>query len=415
MQKVRGVFSYHWTVLAILVIAACLLAGCSQPGTGAAGASKGPGGCDSAASCAAYCQQHATECDQFCSSNPATCGGATGGPSVVSSGKGEMGAGTSCADDAIKQKMGTVMSSALVNPPAQARGINWMTKTLPAGNPFAGTYYVIGTAFGPGVDETGWNGEGAPQYTAGKMYCTFGYWDSVPKGKGATLGLETPSSFSTDKYDLEIFCANFSAPSQAAMAAALPPLTMSEDEARQYFYSVIRKDFINIDGKTMTKAGNMYQLMWKNSDAPHDYWEVQIGHGYINIGQGLVNYKETEYVAGLRGQDPGTRWSYHACRPCMNCGKWTENTELNKDCTQASDCMGGLACSSGYCVDPKSAAATSSATSPSSQAAATGAPAVQGTGGPGNTGAPGSSCSGISDCASGLTCKSGVCAVPGGP
>ncbi len=334
-----------------------------------------------------------------------------GGPSGAPSGKGEMGAGTSCADDAIKQKMGTVMSSALVDPPAQARGINWMTKTLPAGNPFAGTYYVIGTAFGPGVDETGWNGEGAPQYTAGKMYCTFGYWDSVPKGKSATLGLETPSSFSTDKYDLMVFCANFSAPSQAAMTAALPTLTMSEQEARQYFYSVIKKDFINIDGKTMTKTGNMYQLMWKDSPASHDQWEVQIGHGYINVGQGAVNYGETEYVMSLRGQDPGTRWTYHACRPCMNCGKWTETSELNKDCSQASDCTGGLSCSGGYCVDPKSAGSSSSSAAP----ATTGGSAPSGAGGPGNTGAPGASCSAVTDCASGLACKGGVCAPPSGP
>lgn len=413
MVTYRGVFSVPWIVLVILVVASCMIAGCSQPGTsGPAGAAKGPGGCDSAASCAAYCQQHTTECDQFCSANPAACGGAMGGASKGAvSGTGEMGAGTSCADDAIKQKMGAVMNQALVSPPAQARGINWMTKTLPAGNPFAGTYYVIGTAFGPGVDETGWQGEGAPQYSAGKMYCTFGYWDSVPKGKGAMLGLETPSTFNTDKYDLMVFCANFSAPSQAAMAAALPPLTMSEEEARQYFYSVIRKDFINIDGKTMTKTGNMYQLMWKDSPASHDHWEVQIGHGYINIGQGAVNYGETEYVMSLRGQDPGTRWTYHACRPCMNCGKWTETTELNKDCIQSNDCIGGLTCSGGYCVDPKSAGSSSTSPAP----ATIGGAAPTGAAGPGNTGAPGASCSGSTDCASGLTCKGGICAIPGGP
>jgi len=323
-----------------------------------------------------------------------------------------MGAGTSCSDDTIKQKMSSVMNAALVNPPAQARGINWMTKTLPSGNPFAGTYYVIGTAFGPGVDETGWNGEGSPQYTAGKMYCTFGYWDSVPKGKGATFGLETPATFSADKYDLMVFCANFSAPSQAAMAAALPSLTMSEEDARQYFYSIIKKSFINIDGKTMTKTGNMYQLMWKDSPTSHDQWEVQIGTGYINVGQGAVNYGETEYIMSTQVKDPGTRWTYHACRPCMNCGKWTEDIVLNKDCTKDSDCLGGLSCSGGYCVDPKSVQGTSSS---ASTAVTTGAAAMQGTGGPGNTGAPGASCSASTDCASGLTCKSGVCAAPSGP
>ncbi|MDD1690440.1 MAG: hypothetical protein LUQ66_07245 [Methanoregula sp.] len=411
MQKKRGVFSYNWVFLIALAALACMIAGCTQPaGSGPTAPAKGPGGCDSAATCSAYCQQHGTECDQFCSANPAACDGAMGGPAASASGAGEMGAGTSCSDTVIKQKMGDIMGTALVAPPAQARGINWMTKTLPAGNPFAGTYYVIGTAFGPGVDETGWQGEGAPQYSAGKMYCTFGYWDSTAKGKGATLGLETPSTFSTDKYDLTIFCANFSAPSQAAMTAALPTLTMSEDQARQYFYSVVKKSFLNIDGKQMVKAGNMYQLMWKDSDASHDHWEVQIGHGYINIGQGEVNYKETEYVASLRGQDPGTRWTYHACRPCMNCGKWTEDTELNKDCTQSSDCTGGLSCNGGYCVDPKSAVTSSSSTSAAAVPAS-----AQGTSGPGNTGAPGSACSTGTDCASGLTCKGGTCAVPAGP
>ena len=411
MQKKRGVFSYNWVFLIALAALACMIAGCTQPaGSGPTAPAKGPGGCDSAATCSAYCQQHGTECDQFCSANPAACAGAMGGPAASASGAGEMGAGTSCSDTVIKQKMGDIMGTALVAPPAQARGINWMTKTLPAGNPFAGTYYVIGTAFGPGVDETGWQGEGAPQYSAGKMYCTFGYWDSTAKGKGATLGLETPSTFSTDKYDLTIFCANFSAPSQAAMTAALPTLTMSEDQARQYFYSVVKKSFLNIDGKQMVKAGNMYQLMWKDSDASHDHWEVQIGHGYINIGQGEVNYKETEYVASLRGQDPGTRWTYHACRPCMNCGKWTEDTELNKDCTQSSDCTGGLSCNGGYCVDPKSAVTSSSSTSAAAVPAS-----AQGTSGPGNTGAPGSACSTGTDCASGLTCKGGTCAVPAGP
>ena len=394
-----------------LVVVMCMVAGCTQPGSGITGATKGPGGCDSAATCSAYCQQHGPECDQFCKDNPAACNGAMGAPAAALSGQSEMGAGTSCSDTVIKQKMGDVMNTALVNPPAQARGINWMTKTLPAGNPFAGTYYVIGTAFGPGVEETGWNGEGAPQYTSGKSYCTFGYWDSTPKGSGATFGLETPATFSTDKYDLTIFCANFSGKSQAAMTAALPPLAMSEDEARQYFYSVIKKSFLDLDGKQMIKQGNMYQLMWKDSTASHDQWEVQIGTGYINIGQGEVNYKETEYVASMRGQDPGTLWTYHACRPCMNCGKWTEDSVLNKDCTKDADCLGGLSCSGGYCVDPQSAG-SSSVTSP---AVTSGAASAPGTGGPGNTGAPGSACSSGTDCASGLSCKSGICAVPSGP
>ena len=400
-----------WFFVLVLVVMMCMIAGCTQPGSGAAGSTKGPGGCDSAATCSAYCQQHGTECDQFCKENPAACNGAMGAPAAVSSGQSEMGAGTSCSDTVIKQKMGDIMNTALVNPPADARGINWMTKTLPAGNPYAGTYYVIGTAFGPGVDETGWNGEGAPQYTAGKSYCTFGYWDSIPKGTGASFGSETPSTFTADRYDLMVFCANFSAKSQAAMAGALPPLTMTEDEARQSFYAVIKKSFMNIDGKQMVKTGNMYQLMWKDSPASHDQWEVQIGTGYLNVGQGAVNYGETEYVMSTKGKDPGTLWTYHACRPCMNCGKWTEDTVLNKDCTKDADCSGGLSCSGGYCVNPKTVGSSAGA----SPAVTAGSASAQGTGGPGNTGAPGSACSSGTDCASGLSCTSGICAVPSGP
>jgi len=145
--------------------------------------------------------------------------------------------------------------------------------------------------------------------------------------------------------------------------------------------------------------------MWKDSPASHDHWEVQIGHGYINIGQGAVNYGETEYVMSLRGQDPGTCWTYHACRPCMNCGKWTETTELNKDCVQSSDCMGGLTCSGGYCMDPKLAGSSASPAipAPSKEIALSG------------SGAPGASCNSPNDCASGLACNGGVCTIPSGP
>jgi len=186
---------------------------------------------------------------------------------------------------------------------------------------------------------------------------------------------------------------------------------MTEDEARQSFYSVIKKSFMNIDGKPMVKTGNMYQLMWKDSPASHDQWEVQIGTGYLNVGQGAVNYGETEYVMSTKGKDPGTLWTYHACRPCMNCGKWTEDTVLNKDCTKDADCLGGLSCSGGYCVDPKSAGSSAGA----SPAVTAGSASAQGTGGPENTGAPGSACGSGTDCASGLSCKSGICAVPSGP
>lgn len=412
MTWLQGKKASVFAVLVALTVLACMTAGCTQTGSNSPGGPvQGPGGCSSADTCGAYCQQHPAECEKYCADNPSACPAGMGKPAASPSAAGEMGAGTSCSDPVIKQKMGDVMNTVLVNPPAEARGINWMTKILPAGNPYAGSYYVIGTAFGPGIDDTRWSGEGAPQYTAGEFYCTFGYWDSIPKGKGAAFGTETPATFSTDRYDLTIFCANLSGRSQAAMTASLPPLKMTESEARKYFYSVIKKSFLNIDGKQMTRTGNMYQMMWKDSPASHDQWEVQIGTGYINIGQGEVNYKETEYVASMQGRDPGTLWLYHGCRPCQNCGEWTKETVLNKDCTRDSDCLGGLSCSSGYCVDPKSVQKTSS----SITAAPANSPPARETGGQGNTGAPGSKCVTSADCASGLNCRDGTCAVPSGP
>lgn len=417
MNRKLGTKSQYRIYMAVLVLLACFISGCMQqpsenPGGTLGGSVKGPGGCSSAESCSIYCQQHTSECEHFCMNDPAACPAVMGGIGNAQPDVDEMGAGTACSDVDIKQKIGDVISTAMVNPPSQVRGINWMTKVLPAGNPFPGYYYVIGTAFGPGVDETRWSGEGEPQYTSGEFYCTFGYWDSTPKGNGALFGDETPETFNADRYDLTIFCTNSSGKSQAAMTSSLPALTMTEDQARQYFYTVIKKSFLNIDGKPMSRVGNMYQLMWKDSSASHDQWEVQIGTGYINIGQGEKNYKETEYVASMRGKDPGTLWLYHGCRPCINCGKWTEDSALNKDCTQNSDCLGGLSCNSGYCVDPttlKGAAASSN------QTVGAGTTSLQGTGGSGSTGAPGSVCSSNTDCASGLSCKMGICTVPSGP
>lgn len=402
---------FHWLILICLFLLAFVSSGCTQQGSAPSGLTSGqvggPGGCTSPESCSTYCQQHATECDQYCATNPSSCPGQMGSSGVSSSGNlGTMGAGTACNDVIIKQKMGSAMNSALMNPPSEVKGINWMTKVLPAGNPFPGYYYVIGTAFGPGVDESYWSGEGEPRIKAGELYCTFGYWDSTPKGQGAVFGTDTPQNFSTERYDLTIFCTNVTGKSQAAMTAALPTLTMSEDQAREYFYTVFKKSFVNIDGKTMSRQGNMYQIMWKDSPESHDQWEVQIGNGYINVGQGQKNYKETEYVASMRGQDPGTLWLYHGCRPCINCGPWTQETVLNRDCSSNSDCLGGLSCSGGYCVDPKIAkTSTSSATGISST----------GSSGTRVTGAPGASCSSNSDCASGLTCKNGACSIPSGP
>ena len=412
MRTIRGFFSSRWFAFVVLVVATCMIAGCSQPGTGGpAGVAKGPGGCDSAASCAAYCQQHTTECDQFCSANPSACGGAMGSaPAAQSEGKGDFSAGTSCDTPAIKQKFSDQVNRILVSPPASLRAPNWQTKILPAGNPYPGYYYDISTAFGPAIDAqtTGWSGTGEPPRTPGLDYYIIGYWEEIPKGRGGNLGEQSADSVDFSKYQLAVFYTNVSGPSQAAMIDALPDLTISESDAKAFFASKIKKSFISLDDKQLTRSGNgkMYEVIWHDSDNTQDYWDVQIGIGYIAIGQGKVYSAESQ----LKG-DPGTRWKYHACKPCENCDTWGVEKAFNKDCTKASDCLGGLSCSGGYCVDPKSAGSQPSTAAP----ATTGGSSPSGAGGPGNTGAPGASCSGITDCASGLTCKGGICAIPGGP
>jgi hypothetical protein len=330
-------------------------------------------------------------------------------PASPSEGNGDFSTGTSCDTPAIKQKFSDQVNKILVSPPESLRAPNWQTKILPAGNPYPGYYYDISTAFGPAISQTtSWSGMGEPPRTPGLDYYIVGYWEEIPKGKGGNLGEQSADTVDFSKYQLAVFYTNVTGKSQAAMINALPDLTMSESDAKAFFASKIKKSFINLDDKKLTRSGNqkMYEVIWHTSDNTQDYWDVQIGIGYIAIGQGKVYSAESQ----LQG-DPGTIWRYHACKPCENCGNWGVEKTFNKDCTKTTDCLGGLSCSSGYCVDPKSAGASSSP----APVVTTGMSSSPATGGPGNTGAPGSACSTSADCASGLNCKGGTCVVPGGP
>jgi len=399
-----------WFFVLTLVVMICMIAGCTQPGTGAGGSTKGPGGCDSAATCSAYCQQHGPECDQFCKDNPAACSGSAGAPATKSDGKGDFSTGTSCDTPAIKQKFTDQVNTILVSPPDSLRPPNWQTKILPAGNPYPGYYYDISTAFGPAIDSqtTGWSGTGEPPRIPGLDYFIIGYWGEIPKGKGGDMGEQSADSVDLSKYQLAVFYTNVSGKSQAAMINSLPDLTISESDAKAFFASKIKKSFIDLDDKQLTRSGNgkMYEVIWHDSDNTQDYWDVQIGIGYLAIGQGKVYSAESQ----LKG-DPGTIWRYHACKPCENCDNWGVEKAFNKDCSRESDCLGGLSCRGGYCVDPK----TAGSSAVSSPAVTAGSAPAQINGGPGNTGAPGSVCSSGNDCASGLSCKGGICAVPSGP
>lgn len=305
--------------------------------------------------------------------------------------------GTACDTGMVRNKMNTVIDNVLVSPPQSTPPPNWMTKVLPAGNPYPGYYYDISVAFGPAIDAqkaVAWSGEGEPPRTPGLDYYTVGFWDEQPRGGGATLGMQSPESLDFSRYQLAVFYTNVSAPSQAAMINSLPDLTMSEAEAKAFFASKIKKSFINLEGKTLTRTGpKMYEVRWHDSEKTQDYWDVQIGIGYIAIGQGKV-YTDESLLQG----DPGTMWRFHACRPCANCANWTIETVYNKDCTEDFHCLGGLSCSGGYCVKP-----------------GTGAPMAGGSSGGSSTPkGPGSPCSTAADCGSGLSCKNGICSIPMG-
>ncbi|NMB79297.1 MAG: hypothetical protein GYA23_09425 [Methanomicrobiales archaeon] len=395
-------------VMLILLVTCC---GCSVPqgpalpgspggpgssgGSGFVGPVAGPGGCTSADDCKTYCANNRGICEAYCRENPDTCSQFAG---EIPAGSGGPMAGTACDSPEARSRMNAVIEKVLVSPPASTPPPNWMTKILPAGNPYPGYYYSWSVAFGPAIDTRKamtWSGEGQPPVTPGLDYYTVGIWDEVPKGAGATLGEQSPESLDPSRYQLAVFYTNVSAPSQAAMINSLPDLTMTESEAKAFFASKIKPSFIDLSTKSLTKSGpKMYEVRWHDSADTQDYWDVQIGTGYIAIGQGKV-YTDESLLQG----DPGTMWRFHACRPCIGCSDWTKETSLNKDCTNAGDCMGGLSCNAGYCVKPGTGTAVTGASSSGS----------------GMGKGPGASCSSPADCGSGLLCTNSVCSIPMGP
>jgi hypothetical protein len=349
-------------------------------------------GCNSPDECAKFCEANHEVCDKFCSENPGIC------PEILKpehsekpEGAGGPLASTECANPTLIAKMKAVVDNALVNPPAKIESLNWMTKILPSSNPYPGYYYDISTAFGPAIDEIikqniQWSGNGEPPMASGKFHYSFGYWDDTPKGKEATLGDETPDTIDFSKYKLAIFYTDYTG-SQDKMINSLPSLSMSESQAKDFFYSVFKKSFMNLDQRQLAKKGDrFYEAQWKDSEKTSDYWDVQIGEGYIAIGQGKV-YSDESALAG----NVGTIWIYHGCKPCMECDDWTKGKELNRDCVSDADCKSGLACSGGYCVKRTSEVKQSAQ---------------------GGVGGPGSPCSTLNDCGSGLICKNSVCSIP---
>jgi hypothetical protein len=289
--------------------------------------------------------------------------------------------------------MKAVIESALVNPPETIRYLNWMTKILPARNPYPGSYYDLSIAFGPAIDDSpvAWSGSGEPVMVPGKEHYSFGVWDERPKGAGAELGEETPESLDFSRYQLAVFYANVSGSNQYAMISALPDITMSESEARAYFYRIFKKSFLNLDNRQLVKTGpKMYEAMWHDSSDTQGYWDVQIGTGYIAIGQGRIYQEESK----LHG-DPGTQWLYHGCKPCASCLDWTQPQSLNNECAKNADCLGGLACNGGYCMAPGTGAAPTQSVKQGG-------------------GAPGTSCGSDNDCGTGLSCQNTVCTIPQG-
>jgi len=399
---------------AILVVAA----GCvNPPGTvppaggnlsgGAMSGIIGPNNCASLDECNSYCSAHYEVCAQYCQDHADVCsrlGSAVGQKPTGRTEEGGFAAGTACDTPAFKQKMMTEINKILVSPPETIRPPNWMTKILPSGNPYPGYYYDLSTAFGPAIDsqKTAWTGVGEPPRTPGLDYYTVGYWEEKPKGMGGHMGEIVPDSMDFSQYQLAVFYTNVTGKSQSAMINALPDLTMSESDAKAFFASKIKKSFINLDNKALTRSGNqkMYEVIWHDSDNTQDYWDVQIGVGYIAIGQGKVYTAESQ----IQG-DPGTIWKYHACKPCENCENWAVEKAFNKDCSRDSDCLGGLSCYSGYCMKPGSG-----------QVQPQQSPGQVTSPGPGSTGGngPGSACKTTGDCGSGLSCTNGACSIPGG-
>lgn len=202
-------------------------------------------GCSSDDECRIFCESNHEICDKFCTEYPEACPNIKRGPdkSEIPEGAGGPMAGTECSNPILIAKMKTVIDNALINPPAKIENLNWMTKILPVNNPYPGYYYDISTAFGPAIDAiigTTWNGQGEPPMAPGKFHYSFGYWDDTPKGKGATLGQETPDTIDFSKYKIAIFYTNYTG-SQDKMISSLPSLKMSESDAKNFFYSVFKK------------------------------------------------------------------------------------------------------------------------------------------------------------------------------
>lgn len=394
-------------VLMLLVSIILFLAGCQQKGESGLGAGEKPIeqapsaasldiaykqlGCKTAEECNSFCEANHDICGKFCSEYPDVCLEIKPErPAIPAE------ALTQCSNPTIIAKMKAVIDDALVNPPEKIRDLNWMTKILPSGNPYPGYYYDVSTAFGPAIDElmasgVKWSGEGEPPTIEGKYHYSFGFWDEVPKGKGAALGQETPETMDFSKYQLAIFYTTKKG-SQDEMINSISSISMSESEAREYFYAIFKKSFINLDQKDLVSKGNkFYEAQWKDSEKTNDYWDVQIGEGYIAIGQGKVYSKESDLAGNV-----GTIWLYHSCKPCMGCDEWTKGTGLNRDCVNDADCRSGLACSGGYCIKRE-------------QGSGQGTQPAQG-----GTGGPGSPCSTAGDCGSGLVCKNSVCSIPMG-
>lgn len=388
----KFIFQVFGLIILLVFFSGCL--GPSGQGSDFFGPGGGPGGCMSPDSCSEFCSKNPDVCDRYCKDNPGSCSGISG----MKTGMMPM-AGTACDMQSVHEKMQALIGYIVVSAPESIVPPVWMTKILPADNPYPGYYYSLSAAFGPAVEaQRGvvWSGEGEPPRTPGLDYYIVGVWDEKPKGGGATLGSETPQSLDTSKYQIAVFYTNISAPTQSAIIGSLPKLKMSEAEAKVYFYSIIKKSFINIDDRRLNRAGNMYEVRWHDSDNTQDYWDVQIGEGYIAIGQGKIYTAES-----MLERDPGTIWLYHACRPCLKCEEWTVENLFNKDCSGSSDCMGGLSCNGGYCVKP------GADTSISDSRPALGEGMDKGI----NRG-PGSSCSIGSDCGSGLLCSNDVCTIP---
>ena len=136
------------------------------------------------------CRDHADVCSQFSAAPSET------QPSQTPFEERGFGAGTACDTPAIKEKLMAEINKILVSPPATLNPPNWMTKILPASNPYPGYYYDLSTAFGPAIDTkvTGWSGTGEPPKIAGLDYYTVGYWEEIPKGMGGHMGEQTPDT-----------------------------------------------------------------------------------------------------------------------------------------------------------------------------------------------------------------------------